>query len=107
MREAVQIQPFADNYFFCGPRTSQFEQVGNVFPPVLGFGTAISEGQPRDEAPREAYLPDFFIHCATTSDCKANMNVSIDSLSRSLTPLSARSLLPGPYLQTFGSAFYW
>jgi hypothetical protein len=48
--ESEQIQPFGDNYLFCGPRTSQFEQVGNVFQPVLRIGTAISEGRSREEA---------------------------------------------------------
>jgi hypothetical protein len=58
------------------------------------FGTAISAGQSRDEAasgdaPVRHTFPIFAIHCDTISDCKANMNVSIDSLSRSLMPRSA------------------
>jgi hypothetical protein len=37
--------------FFAGPRTSQFEQVGEcVSTSHWDFGTAILEGQPRDEA---------------------------------------------------------
>ena len=55
VREAARLQTFPDDYFFQGPRTAQFHQVGNAVPPYLAWQIACNIAKMLGRKPEGKY----------------------------------------------------
>ena len=55
VREAARLQTFPDDYFFQGPRTAQFHQVGNAVPPYLAWQIGCLVSKMLGEIPKGDY----------------------------------------------------